>query len=87
MFLDAKLSVFFFTFLHVDRRTGQSRPALHSCKGPDGLHCEDGREPVLVSFVGGARRSVVDDERGLETERTVPLFSGLLTENTVKTLR
>ena len=45
------------------------------------------REPVLVSFVGGARRSVVDDERGLEMERTVPLFSGSLTENTVKTLR
>ena len=35
------------------------------------------REPVLVSFVGGgARRSVVEDERGLETEQTVPLFSG-----------
>ena len=46
------------------------------------------REPVLVSFVGGgARRSVVEDERGLETERAVPLFSGSGTESRVEALR
>ena len=45
------------------------------------------REPVLVSFVGGARRSVVDDERGLEMERTVPLFSGSGIESRVESSR
>ena len=46
------------------------------------------REPVLVSFVGGgARRSVVEDERGLDTERAVPLVSGSGTESRVEALR
>ena len=46
------------------------------------------REPVLVSFVGGcARRSVVEDERGLETEWTIPLFSGSGTENRMEASR
>ena len=46
------------------------------------------REPALVSFVGGgARRSVVEDERGLDTERAVPLFSGSGTESGLEALR
>ena len=56
----------------------QSFPALHSwCEGPDGLHCADGKG-ASAGFIRrwGARRSVVEDERGLETEQTVPLFSG-----------
>ena len=46
------------------------------------------REPVSVSFVGGvARRSVVEDERGLATEQTVSLFSGSGTESRLEALR
>ena len=45
------------------------------------------REPVLVSFVGGgARRSVVEDERGLDTEQAVPLFSGSGIESRIEAL-
>ena len=46
------------------------------------------REPVLVSFIGGsAKRSVVENERGLKTERPIPLFSSLGTKSRVEALR
>ena len=46
------------------------------------------RELALVSFVGGgASRLVVEDERGLEMERTAPLFSGSGIESRVEALR
>ena len=40
----------FVAFLHGGRRAGQSCPALHSCEGPDGLHCADGKG-ACVGFV------------------------------------
>ena len=74
MFVDAELSVFWLpSFMLV---VGPERVAqlFTRARGLTDFIARMAREPVLVSLVGGsARRSVVEDERGLETERTLPL--------------
>lgn len=56
----------FVAFLHVGRRAGQSCPALHSCEGPDGLHCADGKG----ACVGFVRRWGCEEIGGRRGERT-----------------
>ena len=53
MFLDEESTVFLLhsKLLQVGRRARQSFPALHSCEGPDGLHCTDSKG-ARVGFVG-----------------------------------
>ena len=88
MFVDAELSVFLLpSFVLV---VGPDRVAQLFIRARDltDFIARTAREPVLVSFVGGgARRPVVEDERELATERTVPLFSGSGTESGLEALR
>ena len=69
VFVDAELSVFLLpSFMLV---VGPDRVAQLFIRARDltDFIARTAREPVLVSFVGGgARRSVVEDERGLDTE-------------------